>query len=129
MNRVEVSGGMTRDGELRFLPSGAAVYDFTLAVNEARWSKKDGAQVVFTTYVSCQAWASLAEEMAERNLGKGDEILVLGRLSQSSFEKSDGTKETKTRVTVQSYSVVRSKAVASVRPEPVSEYVAGEEPF
>lgn len=138
MNRVEISGGLTRDPELRFLTgSGAAVLNMTVAVNEARWSAKDSAQVVVTSYISCEAWLSLAEEIADSDLKKGDEVYVVGRLSQSKIEKPDGKSESKTRVEVLAWSLVRSRRMSSTRvnaqqePDPVPPpgYNPGEEPF
>lgn len=129
MNRVEITGGLTRDPELRFLPSGTAVCSMTVAVNDAVWSSKESAQVVRTTYVSVTAWSSLGEEVAEADLRKGDEVYVLGKLTQSKFEKSDGTSEQKTRVAMISYSVIRSKSGATQRPADPEPPRVGEEPF
>lgn len=126
MNRVEISGGLVRDPELAFTAGGAARCEFTVAVNEARWSSKEQAQVVDTTYVSCQAWFWLAEDIAEREYQKGDEVLVVGRLSQRTIEKKDGTKEQKTRVEVVTVTLVKSRR--PVRSEEPS-YAPGEEPF
>ena len=71
MNRVELTGGLVRDPELRYTPGGAPVCEFTVAVNEAGWNAKERKQDVFTTFVSVQAWMSLAEQIAERTKERG----------------------------------------------------------
>lgn len=98
INDVRVGGGLVRDPELRFLPSGVALLEFTVAVNDARYDSQARSQVVTTEFVACQAWGWLAEKVAGIGLSKGDEVFVLGKLSQREFEKKDGSKERKTRV-------------------------------
>jgi len=151
MNRVEVSGGVTRDPELRYTDGGAAVMNLQLAVNGARYDSDTRTQVVDTTYVTVELWGSLAEDTAEQELSKGCEVHVLGTLTQQERVKRDGTKESKTRVRGMVVNVVRRRsgtaAKASVvtpstprvkpprssgpppHTEPPPGYAADEEPF
>jgi single-strand DNA-binding protein len=150
MNRVEIMGGLTRDAELRFLPSGIAVLNFTVAVNGARYDSSERQQVVTTSYISVEAWGSLAEEAADSGVTKGCEVYVMGELTQQTIEKRDGEKESKTRVKAHIISVTRrpvgdrGPAPAKQRPaprsapassgdpgpsEPAPEYADDEEPF
>lgn len=108
LNRVEVEGTLTRDPDLRVMPSGTQLMEATLAVSEARWSHETGQQEVATTFVSVQLWDVLAERVSVMSLGRGDVLYVLGRLDQKEIEKRDGTKDRKTRVQAISFSVVRS---------------------
>lgn len=108
MNKVEIQGGLTRDPELRFLPSGMPVCEFSMALNGTRYDKDARAQVVTTTFVTCQAWGDAAEEFAGE-FGQGDEVYVMGRLDQRTIEKRDGTKESKTRIEVLFWHAVRKR--------------------
>ena len=96
-NTVELIGNITRDPELRFTPSGAAVANFGLAVNR-RWRNQQTneweEQVSFFDIV---CWRELAENVAE-SLTKGSRIMVAGRLDQRSWETDNGEKRSKVEV-------------------------------
>ena len=125
MNRIEITGGLTRDPELVYLPnSGAALMEMTVAVNVARYNGETRQQEVTTIYVLVKAWSSLAEAIAEDDLSKGDEVYVLGELEQRTVEKRDKSKESKTHVTAKMVSVVRRRGGASAparRPAPAAD--------
>jgi single-strand DNA-binding protein len=97
---ITVTGNLTGDPELRFTPAGRPVAQFTVASNErykdgqsGEW--KDGP----TSFVRCNAWAELAEHVAEC-LNKGDRVVVTGTLRQRDYEAKDGTKRTVWEVAV-----------------------------
>ena len=96
-NTVELVGNVTRDPELRFTPSGAAVANFGLAVNR-RWRNQQtnewDEQVSFFDIV---CWRELAENVSE-SLTKGSRIMVSGRLDQRSWETENGDKRSKVEV-------------------------------
>jgi single-strand DNA-binding protein len=96
-NTVELIGNITRDPELRFTPSGAAVANFGLAVNR-RWRNQQTneweEQVSFFDIV---CWRDLAENVTE-SLTKGSRVMVSGRLDQRSWETQDGDKRSKVEV-------------------------------
>jgi len=96
-NTVELVGNMTRDPELRFTPSGAAVATFGLAVNR-RWRNQQTneweEQVSFFDIV---CWRNLAENVTE-SLSKGNRVVVTGRLEQRSWETNEGDKRSKVEV-------------------------------
>ena len=96
-NTVELIGNITRDPELRFTPSGAAVANFGLAVNR-RWRNQQtnewDEQVSFFDVV---CWRELAENVAE-SLTKGSRVMVSGRLDQRSWETDNGEKRSKVEV-------------------------------
>jgi single-strand DNA-binding protein len=96
-NTVELVGNITRDPELRFTPSGAAVANFGLAVNR-RWRNQQTneweEQVSFFDIV---CWRELAENVSE-SLTKGTRIMVSGRLDQRSWETENGDKRSKVEV-------------------------------
>ena len=96
-NVVELIGNITRDPELRFTPSGAAVANFGLAVNR-RWRNQQTneweEQVSFFDVV---CWRELAENVTE-SLTKGSRVMVSGRLDQRSWETQEGEKRSKVEV-------------------------------
>lgn len=93
INRVLVSGNLTRDAELRYTPSGHAVLNLGLAVNE---KVKDEER---THFIDATAWRAVAEANAE--LKKGAGVVLVGRLQNESWEGQDGTRRFATRVEAQ----------------------------
>lgn len=93
-NRVILVGNLTRDPELRYIPSGTAVAEIGLAVNDR--VKKGDQWVDETTFVDVTLWARTAE-VANQYLSKGSPVLIEGRLKLDQWEK-DGQKRSKLRV-------------------------------
>ena len=94
-NRVILMGNLTRDIELRYIQSGSAVADVTLAVNDRRKSQS-GEWIEETTFVDVTLWGRTAE-VASEYLSKGSPILIEGRLKLDQWE-TDGQKRSKLRV-------------------------------
>lgn len=95
-NRVVLVGNLTRDPELRYIPSGTAVTEIGLAINERHKSAK-GDWVDETVFVDITLWARLAE-IAGEYLTKGSSVLIEGRLKFDTWESNDGQKRSKLRV-------------------------------
>ena len=93
-NRVILVGNLTRDPELRYIPSGTAVSEIGLAVNDR--VKRGDQWVEETTFVDVTLWARTAE-VANEYLSKGSSVLIEGRLKLDRWEK-DGQKHSKLRV-------------------------------
>lgn len=94
-NRVILVGNLTRDPELRYTPSGTAVTDIGMAVNDRR-KNSSGEWVDETTFVDVTLWGRTAE-VATEYLNKGSSVLIEGRLKLDTWEK-DGKKNSKLRV-------------------------------
>ncbi|MBI5555266.1 MAG: single-stranded DNA-binding protein, partial [Elusimicrobia bacterium] len=93
-------GNITRDLELRYIPGGQAVVEFTIAVNQ-RFKDKAGQSQEKTDFIPIVAWGKQAE-LIKQYLGKGSSVYVEGRLQQDSWEdKNDGTKKSKLKVVAQ----------------------------
>ena len=92
-NRITLVGNLTRDPEIRYVGSGAAVTKFTLAVNRRSKQQEE------TDYIECVAWDKLAET-CNTYLKKGMSCLVDGRLSIRSYETKEGEKRKATEVVV-----------------------------
>ena len=93
-NRVVLVGNLTRDPELRYIPSGTAVSDIGLAVNDR--VKRGDQWVDETTFVEVTLWARTAE-IANEYLSKGSSVLIEGRLKLDTWEK-EGQKHSKLKV-------------------------------
>lgn len=94
-NRVILLGNITRDIEVKYLPSGMAVAEIGLAVNDRR-KNQSGEWVDETTFVDVTLWGRTAE-IAGEYLGKGSPVLIEGRLKLDQWE-TDGQKRSKLRV-------------------------------
>src|SRR6188768_3221639 len=94
-NRVILVGNLTRDPELRYIPSGTAVSDIGLAVNDR--VKRGDQWVDEVSFVDITLWGRTAE-IANEYLSKGSPVLIEGRLRQDRWEK-DGQKHSKLKVT------------------------------
>jgi single-strand DNA-binding protein len=95
LNQVMVIGNLTRDAELRYTPSGAAVTRFSLAVNE-RFRDRAGNDQERTHYIDVNVWRELAEATA--TIAKGDPVFVIGRLVNDNWTDKDGNKRFTTRI-------------------------------
>ena len=95
-NRVILVGNLPRAPELRYIPSGTAVCDIGLAVNNRR-KNANGEWVEETTFVDVTLWQRTAE-VASEYLSKGSPVLIEGRLKLDSWEGQDGKKQSKLRV-------------------------------
>ena len=85
INTVTVSGNLTRDPELRNLPSGQAVCSLRIAHNE-RFKDASGEWADRAAYFDVTIWSGLGEWMG-RNLTKGQKVVVSGRLRWREWEQ------------------------------------------
>jgi single-strand DNA-binding protein len=91
INRVVLTGNLTRDPELRSLPSGTAVCNLRLASNSRRKESSTGEWVDKANYFNVIVWGAQAESCA-RFLVKGRAVAIDGRLDWREFETGDGQK-------------------------------------
>ena len=89
LNRVFMIGNLTRDPELRYIPSGQAVATFSIAMN--RVYTTNGERKEDVSFVRVVTWAKRAEVCA-KYLKKGSPVFVEGRLQSRSWETQDGQK-------------------------------------
>ena len=106
-NRVILLGNLTRDPELKYIPSGLAVAEIGLAVNDKR-KNAAGEWVEETTFVEVTLWGRTAE-VASEYLTKGSPLFVEGRLKFDSWETPDGQKRSKLRVVCEKMQLIGSK--------------------
>ena len=98
INRVCISGNLTRDPELRSTAGGTSVMGFGVAVNERRKNNQTGEWEDYPNFVDCTLFGKRAESL-EQYLSKGAKVAIEGRLRYSSWEK-DGQKRSKLGVIV-----------------------------
>lgn len=98
INRVNISGNLTRDPELRSTPSGMAVLQLGVAVNDRRKNQRSGEWEDYPNFVDCTMFGARAEKLAQY-LGKGTKVAIDGRLRYESWEK-DGQRRSKLSVIV-----------------------------
>ena len=103
MNKVMLVGRLTRDPELRSLPSGKHVAQFTIATNEYR-----GPSGERTEYHPCVAWDRLAE-ICGQFLSKGQLVDVEGRLQTRQWDDDAGKRHWKTEVVVGSLEMLSGR--------------------
>ena len=96
LNCVILVGRLTRDPELRYIPSGDAVATVSLAVNRV-YNTRDGERKEETAFIPVVAWRRQAEICSE-HLHKGSAILVEGRLQMRSWENAQGERRSKLEV-------------------------------
>ena len=96
LNRVFLIGNLTRDPELRYLPSGQAVTTFTVAVNRV-YTAGTGERKEDVSFIRVVVWARRAE-VCNEYLRKGSPVFIEGRLQSRSWEAQDGTKRSSIEV-------------------------------
>ena len=135
-NKVILMGNLTRDPELKYLPSGTAVANFGLAMNETYTDRQTGEKKEEVCFVDVEAWGRQAE-IANEYLQKGSSVFVDGSLRFDSWEADDGTKRSRLRVRAFRFQFIGGRqdgdgggaydqaAPASASPSP--EFSSGEE--
>jgi single-strand DNA-binding protein len=118
INKVVITGNLTRDPELRATPSGTPVLAFSMAVNDRRKNPSSGDWEDVPNYIDCSLFGSRAEGLS-KYLSKGSKVGVDGKLRWSSWEK-DGQKRSKVDVTVDNIELLtpRNGGGSYLPPEP-----------
>ena len=98
INRVNISGNLTRDPELRMTSGGTQVLSFGVAVNDRRRNPQTGEWEDYPNFVDCTMFGSRAEAVS-RFLSKGSKVAIEGKLRYSSWER-DGQRRSKLEVIV-----------------------------
>lgn len=96
VNKVILVGRLGNDREVRSLPSGATVVNFSVATSDS-WTNKNGEKVEQTEWHRIEMWDQLAKT-AEQYLKKGDMVYVEGKLRTEKWTDKDGTERTTIRV-------------------------------
>ena len=88
MNKITIIGNLGRDPEMRYMQSGDAVTNFSVATNR-RYRTRDGQQRDETEWFNVSAWGRLAE-ITNQYLSRGSQVYVEGRLSSRMYQSQNG---------------------------------------
>jgi single-strand DNA-binding protein len=117
-NNVTLVGNLVEDPELRFTPSGVAMAKVRFAVNR-RYQDRSGEWQEDTSFFTGTCWRDMAENVAE-SFTKGTRVIVVGRLTQRSWETNEGEKRSTVEVDIQEMGPSVRWATTSVTKTPRS---------
>ena len=96
LNRATIIGNLTREPEVRQIPSGQSVCSFAVATNRS-WASADGQKQEASEFHNIVAWGKLAEICAQY-LNKGRKVYIEGRLQTRDWEGQDGVRRYRTEI-------------------------------
>lgn len=99
INRVIVSGNLTRDPEVRTTASGNPVMGFGIAVNDRRKNSQTGEWEDYPNFIDCTMFGARAQSVS-RFLSKGSKVAIDGKLRWSQWETNEGQKRSKIEIIV-----------------------------
>lgn len=108
MNSINIIGTITRDIELKFLPSGQCLGNFSIAVNQD-YKNKDGVKVEKVSFFNVSVFGKQAETV-NNFFKKGSRIGIMGELNQERWEAQDGTKRDRVVISLKSFSFIDRKS-------------------
>lgn len=117
-NQVTLVGRLTKDTDLRYLPSNTAVCALSIAINRF-WRNQQGEKQEETTFIDCEAFAKTAE-LIHQHLRKGSHILIVGRLRQDQWTDKEGQNRSKLKVIVESFQFIDSRPAADAETAPAA---------
>ena len=120
INRVNVSGNLTRDAELRRTQGGTDVTNFCVAVSDRRKNPQTGEWEDYPNYVDCVMFGRRAEVLAPM-LRKGSKVAIEGRLRFNSWER-DGQRRSKLEVLVDEVELMTPRGDRSGSRAPMGAY-------
>ncbi|KUK77869.1 MAG: single-strand binding protein [candidate division WS6 bacterium 34_10] len=112
LNKVQLIGNLTRDPELKYTASGAAVATFGIATNKS-WRDDSGELKELAEFHNIVAWNKLAE-ICQQLLATGMKVYVEGSLNTRSWEGDDGNKRYRTEVRITDMILLDSKGKQGV---------------
>ena len=126
LNKVFLIGNLTRDPELRYIPSGTAVCTLGLAVNR-RFKSRQGDSKDETLFIDVTVWGKQAE-VCSQYLSKGRPVFIEGRLRLESWTGNDGQKRSRMRVVADNFQFLGGPGGGAAPTEAPAEQAATEEP-
>jgi single-strand DNA-binding protein len=108
INKVMISGNLTRDPELRSTPAGTSVLSFGVAVNDRRRNAQSGEWEDYANFIDCTIFGARADALS-KILTKGMKVAIEGKLNYSSWE-SDGQRRSRIVVYVDEIEFMSSRS-------------------
>ncbi len=106
INKVTLLGNLTRDPELKYLPTGAPVCTFGVATNRS-WTTNEGQLKEEVQYHRITAWNKLAE-LCGKILAKGKKVYLEGRITYRTYTGKDGVQRSITEIILDDFIVLSS---------------------
>lgn len=122
MNKVLLTGRLTRDPEMRALASGKHVTQFSVATNEYAGNGKERAE-----YHNIVTWDRLAE-ICGRYLGKGQQVSIEGRIQTRTWDDERGARHWKTEIVAQGVEMLSGRRKKDYAAESAAEDADGDAP-
>jgi len=105
LNRVMLMGNLTRDPELRYLPTNnTPVVNVGIAINRT-WRNQQGEQQEETSFIDCECFGRRAE-VINQYLRKGKPVYVEGRLKLDQWQDRDGNNRSKLKVVIENFEFI-----------------------
>lgn len=117
INRVAISGNLTRDPELRQTAGGMAILGFGVAVNDRRKNQQTGEWEDYPNFIDCTMFGARAQSVS-RFLSKGSKVAIEGKLRWSQWER-DGQKRSKVEVIVDEIEFMSQRQQGQLGSKPV----------
>lgn len=129
INRVIISGNLSRDPDLRQTSGGTMVLGFGVAVNDRRRNPQTGEWEDFPNWVDCVVFGKRAESLSDM-LRKGMKVAIEGKLRYSAWEAKDGQKRSKIEVAVDELELMqqRQQPAAAYPPAPAYQQAPAYQP-
>ena len=115
INKVTFAGNLTRDPELKSLPSGMSVVNFSIVSNRS-WKDKDGNKQDSTEFGNIVMFGKRAEAI-NKYFSKGQAIYIEGRLQTRSWDREDGKKNYRTEIVADEFQFVGKKVEREEAPQ------------
>ena len=119
VNKVILVGNLGKDPEVKYLDSGVAVANFSLATSES-YKNKEGERVNQTEWHNIVLWRGLAE-VAEKWLKKGSSVYIEGKIKTRKWEDKDGNTRYNTEILADNMTMLGSKSTSESVPPKNSE--------
>ena len=110
VNKVILVGNLGKDPEVKYLDSGVAVANFSLATSES-YKNKEGERVNQTEWHNIVLWRGLAE-VAEKWLKKGSNVYIEGKIKTRKWEDKDGNTRYNTEILADNMTMLGSKSTS-----------------
>ena len=114
LNRATIIGNVTQDPDVRQIPSGQSVCNFSVATNRA-WTSADGQKQEVAEFHNIVAWRKLAD-ICGQYLSKGRKVYVDGYLQTRSWEGQDGVKRYRTEIVAENMIILDKPKGGAARP-------------
>jgi single-strand DNA-binding protein len=126
LNRAQIIGNLTRDPEMKQIPGGQVVANFSVATNFT-WKDSSGEQKERAEFHNIVVWGKLAE-ICGQYLKKGGKVFIEGRLQTRDWEGEDGVKRYRTEVNADNMIMLDRKGEATGMPREAAGISKTEEP-